>query len=270
MRWKRASLTAHDTPGEGFVGPVGGQGYSLHRAVIVQSHRRSGTHFLIDTLRSRFPVARDWFHLEEDFYARLVSAPVVLKSHDFVWREKLASELPWHSFLHWVAASACHDGAAHIHIMRNPRDVLRSLYYFDLKGHEPRYHIASDTPFSAYLARPAVRAMDGRMTPIEMWCAHMAAWLSRPDVLQVRYEDLLQSLDTELLRIGVFLGMADHGPRWRESSAIGRSTSARLAKRMPAPWTGREERALLRAARHYGLPDLGYGLDPAVFDDRPP
>lgn len=262
LRWKRPALSRMEERDAGFVGPVGMQPDGLKRAIIVQSHRRSGTHFLIDTLRSRFPVARDWFHLEEDFYARLLTEPVVLKSHDRLWREKLASDSPWHSFLHWVAASTCHDGAAHIHIMRNPRDVLRSLYFFDLKGHEARYQIVSDLPFSAYLARPSRRDPEGVMTPVELWCAHMAAWLARPAVLQVRYEDLLEAPEREVARLADFLGLQAHAPRWRESSAIGRTTTARFEKRMPAEWTGMEEDALLRACRIHGLPDLGYGLAP--------
>ena len=254
LRWQRPG----GAEGPAFVGPVAGP--ALNRALVVQSHRRSGTHFLIDTLRSRFPVARDWFHLEEDFYARLLSAPVVLKSHDLSWREKLSGEAPWCSFLHWVAASACHDAAFHLHIMRNPRDVLRSLYYFDLKGHEVRHRIAPEVGFGTYLATPSSRDAGRTMTPVELWCAHMAEWLAIPRVLQVRYEDLLAAPDTEVARIADFTGLAAHPARWRESSAIGRQTSVRFSRLVPADWTGREEEQLLAASRRFGLPDLGYGL----------
>lgn len=264
LRWKRPDLGHGTVRDPEFVGPAGAPGCGLKRAIVVQSHRRSGTHFLIDTLRSRFPVARDWFHLEEDFYARLLSEPVVLKSHDRGWREKLSCETPWHSFLHWVAASTCHDAAAHLHIMRDPRDVLRSLYYFDLKGHEEAYRIPENMSFATYLSTASRRDTDGRMTPVEMWCAHMAAWLSRPSVLQVRYEDLLAAPETEVARIGAFLQMESHAPRWRGSSAIGRNTSVRFAKVMPATWGEEQEQHLLRAARAFNLPDLGYRLAPPV------
>lgn len=260
LRWQRPGRGESRADGLGFVGPVAGEGAALRRAIVVQSHRRSGTHFLIDTLRTRFPVARDWFHLEEDFYARLLSAPVVLKSHDSVWREKLSCEAPWGSFLHWVAASACHDAAFHLHIMRNPRDVLRSLYFFDLKGHEERHRIGPEMGFGTYLATPSSRDPEGRLTPVELWCAHIAGWLATPRVLQVRYEDLLAAPETEVARIADFTGLAAHPARWRESSAIGRQTSARFSRIFPAEWTDREEDHLLSSARRFGLPDLGYGL----------
>ena len=260
LRWQRPGRREAGSKGAAFVGPVAGEGAALRRAIVVQSHRRSGTHFLIDTLRTRFPVARDWFHLEEDFYARLLSAPVVLKSHDSIWREKLSCETPWGSFLHWVAASACHDAAFHIHIMRNPRDVLRSLYFFDLKGHEERHRIAPETDFCTYIATPSSRDPEGRLTPVEVWCAHIAGWLATPRVLQVRYEDLLAAPETEVARIADFTDLAAHPARWRDSSAIGRQTSARVSRISPAEWTDREEDHLLSSARRFGLPDIGYGL----------
>ncbi|WP_165933769.1 sulfotransferase [Aquabacter spiritensis] len=227
---------------------------------MVHAHRRSGTHFLIDTLRSRFDVDRDWFHLEEDFFARLVRAPVVIKGHERFWGEKIRGRDCWHSYLHWVAAAACYSGARHIHILRDPRAVLRSQFYFDLKGHEPAFRLKPGTSFQSYLRAPSARDPDRRVNQIAYWCAHVAAWLERDDVLHLRYEDLLAAPEAELARIGGFLGMPVRPAQRRASSAIGRKTSTRQAAVAPAVWSEREEALLMEVWRAFGLPDLGYEI----------
>lgn len=233
----------------------------LQSAIIVHSHRRSGTHFLIDTLLQNFPVARDWFHLEEDFFSRLGHSPVVLKSHERHFGEKTHSRDPWHSYLHWVAATACYSSALHMHIVRNPRDVLRSQYYFDRKGHEPRYQIPADLSFIDYLACPSRRDPEGKLTPAAYWCAQVSAWSRRPDVLHLRYEDLCLDMPGQLERISAFIGLPVLPRRWLPSTAIGRKTSGRQAQHGAADWGPAEEALLRSAALHFALPRLGYGLD---------
>lgn len=253
----------HETGNHGaFLGGIGecADGV-LQPAIIVHSHRRSGTHFLIDTLLQNFHVARDWFHLEEDFFSRLGQMPVVLKSHERYFGEKTHSREPWHSYLHWVAATACYSSAYHLHIVRDPRDVLRSQYYFDRKGHEARYQIGPEVSFRDYLTRPSRRDPDGALTPPAYWCAQIAAWSRRPDVLQLRYEDLGRDMAGELERISAFIGLPVLARRWLPSTAIGRKTSERQARLGEAAWGPEEEGVLQAAALGFDLPRLGYGLD---------
>ncbi|OYX14743.1 MAG: hypothetical protein B7Z15_02875, partial [Rhizobiales bacterium 32-66-8] len=174
VRWGLSARVRKAPEESAFVGPTGGcDGQGLRRLIVVHSHRRSGTHFLIDTLRSRFEVAPDWFHLEEDFFARLIDAPVVIKSHERVWGEKICSDVPWQSYLHWVAASALYSSASHIHIVRDPRQVMRSQYYFDLKGHEPAYRISPDTRFADYVRARSARDPQGHHSQLSYWCAQV-------------------------------------------------------------------------------------------------
>ncbi len=261
LRWRHLSLRRPPPQEAHFVGPIARcDDKGLRRAIQVHSHRRSGTHFVMDTLRANFDVDRDWFHLEEDFYARLTHKPVVLKSHERAWGEKIRSPDHWHCYMHWVAASACYSSAFHIHVIRNPRDVMRSQYYFDMKGHEAAFRIEPETQFLAYLTTPSVRDPQGRLTPLAYWCAHMAAWLAQPDVHMVRYEDLLADPQAELARLSLFLNMPVQAARRVQQSAIGRQTSIRMSKLFQADWGAREEQHLLDQCRRFNLPDLGYGL----------
>lgn len=253
----------HEAGNQGaFLGGIGDcTDGTLKPAIIVHSHRRSGTHFLIDNLLQTFEVARDWFQLEEDFFSRLSHAPVVLKSHERHFGEKTHSRDPWHSYLHWVAATACYSSAFHLHIVRNPRDVLRSQYYFDRKGHEPRYQIAPDLSFTDYLARPSSRDPQARLTPAAYWCAQVSAWSQRQDVLQLRYEDMCLDTTGQLERISSFIGLPVLQRRWLPSTAIGRKTSEREAQHRAAQWGPAEEALLQTAVLPYALPRLGYGLE---------
>ncbi|QTL05288.1 sulfotransferase domain-containing protein [Aquabacter sp. L1I39] len=253
----------HEAGNQGaFLGGIGDcEEGILQPAIIVQSHRRSGTHFLIDTLLQNFQVARDWFQLEEDFFSRLGRMPVVLKSHERHFGEKTHSRDPWHSYLHWVAATACYSSAFHLHIVRNPRDVLRSQYYFDRKGHEPRHQIAPTLSFTDYLASPSSRDPEGRLTPPAYWCAHVSAWGRRSDVLHLRYEEMCLDMPGQLGRISAFIGLPVLHRRWLPSTAIGRNTSERQSQLCAADWGPAEEALLQAAAAGFDLPRLGYGLE---------
>lgn len=253
----------HEVGNKGaFLGGVGDCGESgLLPAIVVHSHRRSGTHFLIDTLLQNFSVARDWFHLEEDYFSRLGQTPVVLKSHERYFGEKALSREPWHSYLHWVAATACYSSGYHLHIVRDPRAVLKSHYYFDRKGHEPGHQIPPDLSFGDYLARPSSRDPEGKLTPAQFWCAHVSAWSRRPEVLHLRYEDLCLDMPGQLARISDFTGLPVQRRRWLPSTAIGRATSECQGRQRPAEWGPAEEMQLQSAALAYDLPRLGYGLE---------
>ncbi|MFG1399363.1 sulfotransferase domain-containing protein [Roseixanthobacter pseudopolyaromaticivorans] len=261
LRWRYLQAGAFPYHERSFLGRIGNwDDKGMRPLIVVQSHRRSGTHFLIDEIRARFPVAREWMHLDGDFFARLMHMPVVIKSHDAYFGEKLRERRPWHSYMHWVAASSLYTNAKHVYIVRNPRDVLRSQFYFDLKGHEPAYRVDPDTSFADYVKAPSARDPDGKLSQVGYWCAHVKAWLDRPEAHILRYEDLLSQPEVEMERLATYLGLELQKPRTVKSSAIGRKTTERRSKEKLAAWGPDEERLLeVELARH-GLPDFGYGI----------
>ncbi len=261
LRWRYLQSSAFPYHERSFLGRIGNwDDKGMRPLILVQSHRRSGTHFLIDEIRARFPVAREWMHLDGDFFARLMQMPVVVKSHDAYFGEKLKERRPWHSYMHWVAASSLYTNAKHVYIVRNPRDVLRSQFYFDLKGHEPAYRIDPDASFADYVKAPSARDPTGKLSQIGYWCAHVKAWHSRPEPHVLRYEDLLAHPEAEMERLSAYLGLDLQKPRRVKSSAIGRKTTERRSKEKLAVWGADQEHLLeIELARH-DLPDFGYGI----------
>jgi hypothetical protein len=90
------------------------------------------------------------------------------------------------------------DGARYIYVERNPKDVLTSYFHFyrDYLG----FHGSFDDFYR--------RFMEGRLQ-YGSWFDHVAQWRARsadPDVLIVRYEDLVSDRKASIRRMLEFLG----------------------------------------------------------------
>ena len=108
-----------------------------------------------------------------------------------------------------------------IYLVRDPRDVVLSLYNFRRK-----YRSVDDSyPIERYVAE---RFLPGDLDV--SWGEHVGSWLgsrmNRPGFLLLRYEDLLQDPSRELSRLASFLGIAASTERL--SQAIERSSANRL------------------------------------------
>jgi hypothetical protein len=99
-----------------------------------------------------------------------------------------------------------------IYIVRDPRDVVVSLYHFQRK----RRRIADDYPMDLYVSR----FLAGDTTPdYGSWAENVASWLATRyntlGFLLLRYEDLLAETPRELAKIASFVDM----PRTAEDLA---------------------------------------------------
>jgi Sulfotransferase domain len=108
-----------------------------------------------------------------------------------------------------------------IYLVRDPRDVVLSLYNFRRK-----YRTVDDSyPIERYVAE---RFLPGDLDV--SWGEHVGSWLgtrmNQPGFLLMRYEDLLQDPLRELGRLAGFLGVA--GSAETLSQAIERSSANRL------------------------------------------
>jgi len=108
-----------------------------------------------------------------------------------------------------------------IYLVRDPRDVVLSLYNFRRK-----YRAVDDSyPIERYVAE---RFLPGDLDV--SWGEHVGSWLgtrmNQPDFLLVRYEDLLQDPPRELCRLAGFLGIAANTETVLQ--AIERSSANRL------------------------------------------
>jgi hypothetical protein len=111
-----------------------------------------------------------------------------------------------------------------IYIVRDPRDVAVSLFYFDRKLRR----IPDDYPIEQYVTR----FVAGETTDYGSWRDNVASWLvtrqSSPDFLLLRYEDMVARTVASLTQIASFLGV--NATPERLSQAVERSSVDRMRK----------------------------------------
>jgi hypothetical protein len=175
----------------------------VNRIVVVASHRRSGTHLMLDSLRSNVrDVQRRFMTLEriepshvkhvpiDEFDRRLRShqGVVLVKTHALpgagAWQDRAADEY----------ASELLAAAPTIYVHRDGRDVLVSLYRF-VQSYSPQVAGQSFAEFlrgnhtgpdAAGISRPAY------------WQRHVLAWLDRGPTTTASYEALQGDFEATL------------------------------------------------------------------------
>jgi estrone sulfotransferase len=79
-----------------------------------------------------------------------------------------------------------------VYIVRDPRDAYVSYYHY------MRKRLTKDTDFSSFIR------MDG-LHPCH-WHEHVAGWIDRPNVLVIRYEDMLADTAAQVRRLVAYRG----------------------------------------------------------------
>ena len=189
--------------------------------IIVVSHERSGTHFLMNTLGKCFGyVVSPWINLDHDpvnlnyydpetlgtFFLQFQSKPVanILKSHhtfDF-FEAKLPQILPEFQIFY---------------VYRDPRDVMASFWKF-LRNWKWNEGPKTETASEFIRAEPCGQMMRYQYrqepTVLHRWRTHVDGWTTRVPahlkhrVSLIRYEDLHSNFDQVVRTIGEVLGEA--------------------------------------------------------------
>jgi Sulfotransferase domain len=96
-----------------------------------------------------------------------------------------------------------------IYIVRDPRDVVLSYYYFQLK----KRFIEDGCPMDWYVSR----FIAGEVDDYASWGDNVATWLvtryGSSGFLLLRYEDMFQAPQRELAKVASFLGIEADPPR---------------------------------------------------------
>ncbi|MEO0586660.1 MAG: sulfotransferase domain-containing protein [Planctomycetota bacterium] len=209
------------------------------RAVLIASHRRSGTHLLIDLLRKQFDACRSYKRLGEprdrlylaiddlpcpgrghtrhspESAREIVARPQrpILKTHFLPDLKPVADAHP--DFIHDLT-----HGADRCYVVRDGRTVLCSLFAYARLFSEPPTFPEFLRQRTEGLSRPA------------HWARHVRAWRDQPGVLTVTYESIVKDTRATLDRLAQHLG---HTPRYR---------TPLLPKRLRSVWRGRLDRLL--------------------------
>ena len=137
-----------------------------------------------------------------------------------------------------------------IYIVRDPRDVAVSEYYF----HRKRRLVPDDFPIAQHVSN----FVAGNTTQYASWGENVVSWMMtrarRPGFLFLRYEDLLADAASELKKLVQFLGLTPSDALIRQ--AIERSSPERMRefeKKQAHMWSSisetRQDIPFVRTAR---------------------
>lgn len=186
--------------------------------ILVSSHRRSGTHFLIDSLRKNIRGAEFPNHLLlpadfnlgslfskkqsiYDVFIKLLDAPgpVIIKSH--LLPEECNLDSPQDKYEALI--QDIYAQSSKLYIQRNGRSAMISLYKF----------LRPTCSFGAFLRQPndhiVKEIRSGKsfdQNRVSYWAHHCREWHNAPDVCQVSFENLLNDFNAEMMTILEFLG----------------------------------------------------------------
>ena len=181
------------------------------KTIVIATHRRSGTHWTLDALRSNSPeICDDFLTLErieashdapiplDDFRAQLagLEGRVIVKVHD------LPAAAYWKGEAEREFVRAILDSSPIIYVHRDGRDVMVSLYYYMQSFDET----VQGQSFSAFLRSES--ALDGVATGLSRpayWAHHVEAWLGQPNLLAVSYRALEREYEAALREMAAFL-----------------------------------------------------------------
>ncbi len=190
------------------------------RLIYVISHERSGTHFVMNTLL-RNTYIRPGFHDLGEWkgpYDQPERRFAHIDAFNRTWAGASGRATLVKSHCDRPLFDAAYRAAPVLYVLRDPRDVLASLFHYLNRPEFARYnpgagdHRCQD--FSAFLRRPLTPflrhgySLGGDFgTVAERWAAHVAGWLDSPGTLTVRYEDLQRDFTATLARMIAFLGL---------------------------------------------------------------
>lgn len=261
--------------------------------ILVASHPRSGTHLTIDLLRGHFPACQvrlRWLESVHHAYLTLETLAAT-RARPLLPEDGLAilrraerpivktHERPGFPGITGPArplAQAIEQKSKVIYVLRDCRDVLMSTHVWRMQ-----YHPETRVPVAQFLRQ----TYDGLPWP-HYWAHHVRAWLGRPGVTVVHYQDLLDRPGEVLTSLEAALGLhavrcdpllPPRPPKNRLESYWGRLSGhqessgihGRYRGIRPKRWRDaltREDRAYVCAAAGELLVDLGFERDEGWVD----
>lgn len=184
----------------------------MTKVVVVASHRRSGTHLVLNSLRlNALGVNPQFMTLERidpaherhltvaafDRRLRRKAGTVLVKTH------ALPGAAAWHDPEAHDYASALLAEAPTVYVHRDGRDVLASLYHYTA-SYSPR---VAGLSFSEFI-RDLYTAPDARgLSRAAYWQHHVLAWLDAGPTALIGYAELLETFPTAMAGLAEGVGL---------------------------------------------------------------
>lgn len=194
----------------------------LYKSILIASHRRSGTHWTIDSIRHNFPSVSQKFIMldrilpshpkpmslnEFKFALNNSTDKVILKTHLTPFEVEAIADSNLRQMIQSVF-----DQSKIIYVLRDGRDVLTSLFYYVKSIHKN----AQEVSFTQFLTQNIgshnivkqnfEKNNKTNINRIEYWKLHVESWLSQSnDIYVLRYEALAQEFNKILQELENYL-----------------------------------------------------------------
>jgi hypothetical protein len=173
--------------------------------IFVHSHRRSGTHSVIDTIRNHFDVSPAFRHLGEAPPGD--DKPYVVKTHEPYFGYVLSAENRWRTRDEQDQWAALYHRSRHVYVYRNPFKVLISQYIFDIRGGEAGVGVAHGLTFRDYLMAESRHAGGRHFNRIEYWARHALSWIRASPALLIHFDDVQLNKPAVLISLSSHFGL---------------------------------------------------------------
>ncbi len=185
----------------------------VFNTVVIATHRRSGTQWVIDALRrNSLDISDSYMTLEQietdhgaaiplaDFRRQLLN----LEGHVLINVHDLPSADKWQSLDERLFVRTILHNSPTIYVHRDGRDVLVSLYYYMKSLSET----VRNQSFSRFLrGESALAGADNGMSRPAYWAYHVNSWLAKDNLLAIAYRDLETDYDATVQRMAAFLNV---------------------------------------------------------------
>lgn len=180
----------------------------LGSPLIIATHMRSGTHLTIDFIRRQFSCFQAWKWPGEANDMLYLSLDVLSVLHAN-WGEDRARRIlrrPSRPLIktHWTDPGLMRlrekqshftdfleEKALFLHVIRHPLRVLESMWAWDVS----QGSVTAQQPDSLWLNNK-----------VDYWVWHTQAWMARPNIVRIRFEDLIANPSAVLSRLEDLLG----------------------------------------------------------------
>lgn len=191
----------------------------------VVTHERSGTHLFINTLIRNTVLLPAYHNLGEWWgpYDRPTDRFDHVESFNANWPALRRNGSIIKSHATRPLFEARYRPAKVVYIHRDPRDTLVSFYRYlnhdDFLRCNPHARDHRCQTISEFLQRPASDflrysySLHGRFeNVVDRWATHVRSWMDQPDVLHLRFEEILHDYEAAINRAARFLGL---WKRWK-------------------------------------------------------
>jgi len=180
------------------------------KSIVVATHRRSGTHWMLDALRNNSPSINPKFltleqiepsHHQpiplEDFQQSLQSliGHVLIKVHD------LPTATYWQRNRERTFVESIFQQSRTVYVHRDGRDVMVSLYHY----FQSFSTSIAERPFSEFLRMNHDLDGDTDLSRPAFWAHHVQMWMNQPNLIAVSYASLETDYENTLRSVADFL-----------------------------------------------------------------